>query len=624
MTQGVKIFLAGLGLLKYHEMFTIKGFDDESDIPYLTVFDLENTIMITSRSDISTILANARMYRPSSEHAVYAWLCSNSLGYYFISFMQSELTDLRKIAQLSLPNEELYDELEIVLPGHRKRLERAVQRLKLEQVNNAAAETPVSYGWWGKPECLPQAKFDFLCVRASLLSSHDAQNSATVDFMIDSGSDVSTVQEDTLKKLNLELIGPVYSCGIHGGNHTNLYKGRLKLGDQLLDIEVMGSNYDSLGSRVVRHFRHVIDGHRHIWLKGNYTDPCPAIIPIELPMSNSACTQIQHVNQQQRLLPIAAVDGTDTELLDPCLGQMAGTSGISITSETSQECPKRPVNIKDIKSTEHQLCLNSKQSTSDSGLLPSQPNVCNGHSTMESVSLDKMSLHSPHSSRSTSKIRSNIDEYSVSGSKRKKSTKSGFIKSSQKKKHKYLKPSLHKEALHKFSPSPEKTASPSAVANCSQSLENPSGRDPLHNNRVSLCNILPHSLRDTDDDVDHLEGCLKISTSSSFHNSQISDNSLVGTLEYRNADSDPWHNGFSNNPYDQSSNHVYQKADNGLKCRVYDIVHINGLSNEDLEHDAVSNSYPTESNGARNQTSMIFIPACAGITEIHLEDADNC
>lgn len=56
--------------------------------------------------------------------------------------------------------------------------------------------------------------------------------------MVDSGSDVSTVQESTLKKLNLDLIGPVYSCGIHGGNHTNLYKGRLRIGDQEMDIEV--------------------------------------------------------------------------------------------------------------------------------------------------------------------------------------------------------------------------------------------------------------------------------------------------------------------------------------------------------------------------------------------------
>lgn len=35
----------------------------------------------------------------------------------------------------------------------------------------------------------------------------------------------------------------------------------------------MGESYDSLGSRVVRHFRHFIDGDRHLWLKGNYFDP---------------------------------------------------------------------------------------------------------------------------------------------------------------------------------------------------------------------------------------------------------------------------------------------------------------------------------------------------------------
>ena len=34
----------------------------------------------------------------------------------------------------------------------------------------------------------------------------------------------------------------------------------------------MGENYDSVGSRVVRHFRHYIDGLRHVWLRGNYSD----------------------------------------------------------------------------------------------------------------------------------------------------------------------------------------------------------------------------------------------------------------------------------------------------------------------------------------------------------------
>ena len=36
--------------------------------------------------------------------------------------------------------------------------------------------------------------------------------------------------------------------------------------------QVMGESYDSLGSRVVRHFRHYIDGKNHVWLRGNFCD----------------------------------------------------------------------------------------------------------------------------------------------------------------------------------------------------------------------------------------------------------------------------------------------------------------------------------------------------------------
>ena len=35
----------------------------------------------------------------------------------------------------------------------------------------------------------------------------------------------------------------------------------------------MGETYDSIGSRVIRHFRHYITGKRHIWLKGDFVDP---------------------------------------------------------------------------------------------------------------------------------------------------------------------------------------------------------------------------------------------------------------------------------------------------------------------------------------------------------------
>ena len=35
----------------------------------------------------------------------------------------------------------------------------------------------------------------------------------------------------------------------------------------------MGESYDSIGSRVIRHFRHYINGSCHVWLKGDFVDP---------------------------------------------------------------------------------------------------------------------------------------------------------------------------------------------------------------------------------------------------------------------------------------------------------------------------------------------------------------
>ncbi|XP_059164992.1 uncharacterized protein LOC131947720 isoform X2 [Physella acuta] len=271
-------------MIKYSEMFHIKGYDLESDIPFLTAYDLEEHLMISNVNDRLAILAQAKLYRPSPKKEVYDWLKRNHLKGYYIEFVRSELTDLKKVSQLSLPDENIYDMLEVALPGHRKRLERAVEKLRLElQYKSLGVETPVICGRWGKPLCLPQAKFDFLCVKAFLFSQREPHNKAAIDFMVDSGSDVCTVQEETLKSLNLDLLGPVYSCGIHGGNHTYLYKGRLLIGDQEMDIEVIGSNYDSVGSRVLRHFRHVIDGHRHIWLKGTYREPSPPHMPLPPP-----------------------------------------------------------------------------------------------------------------------------------------------------------------------------------------------------------------------------------------------------------------------------------------------------------------------------------------------------
>jgi hypothetical protein len=52
-------------------------------------------------------------------------LRESGLEHYYEGFVQSGIVLLSDVANLSLPDEDLYDELEITLPGHKKRLEYA-------------------------------------------------------------------------------------------------------------------------------------------------------------------------------------------------------------------------------------------------------------------------------------------------------------------------------------------------------------------------------------------------------------------------------------------------------------------------------------------------------------------
>ena len=56
--------------------------------------------------------------------------------------------------------------------------------------------------------------------------------------MVDSGSDVVTLREDVLDSLDLELIGPIKSQGVHASKTKNLYRANMIVGNQLLEIEV--------------------------------------------------------------------------------------------------------------------------------------------------------------------------------------------------------------------------------------------------------------------------------------------------------------------------------------------------------------------------------------------------
>lgn len=465
MKNSVKFFLGRIGMMKYHDIFQAKGFDLESDVHHLTPEDLEDSLMISSPRDRAFILYHALQYKANPQIQLSDWLHLHDLGHYLESFVRSELVDLRRISQLQLPNEELYDELEIVMPGHRKRLERAVVKLRQEQSRSEEAELPITHGWWGKPKCLPQAKFDFLCVRAALFSNTERHNKVYVDFMVDSGSDVSTVQEDTLKQLNLDLLGSVYSCGIHGGNHTNLYRAKLALGTHEMEIEIMASNYDSLGSRVVRNFRHVIDGNKHIWLKGNYRDPLPAVLPLPAPASESSGQSSQSFDSRKAL---TRTEATIKSLDKPDLTSVNNID-ISGTSSEQTDNPQVDVSI----TSNHQLSESGGFSVSV------DPDLLEPITTLESTGKRKLSSLPVDMKRPKQSLTESEEE----GSELNQGLSGG-----------------QPPTIRPFSYNP---SSASALPSTSRL----NGEDSAKNNstdRVSLKNTIPSHLKDTDDDIDHM------------------------------------------------------------------------------------------------------------------------
>ena len=55
---------------------------------------------------------------------------------------------------------------------------------------------------------------------------------------MDSGSDVVTIREEVLDSLDLELIGPIKSTGVHASRTKNLYRANMIIGNQTVEIEV--------------------------------------------------------------------------------------------------------------------------------------------------------------------------------------------------------------------------------------------------------------------------------------------------------------------------------------------------------------------------------------------------
>ena len=56
--------------------------------------------------------------------------------------------------------------------------------------------------------------------------------------MVDSGSDVVTMRQEVLDTLDLDLIGPINSKGVHASRVKNLYRANIVIGNTSLEIEV--------------------------------------------------------------------------------------------------------------------------------------------------------------------------------------------------------------------------------------------------------------------------------------------------------------------------------------------------------------------------------------------------
>ncbi|KAK2187961.1 hypothetical protein NP493_148g01039 [Ridgeia piscesae] len=265
--DGVRVFLDNINMGKYWGVFKTKGYDREDDVMGLDEDDMDQ--MGIANEDRNMMLEAAAMHRPSEQFGVHCWLLEHGLAYYEENFTANDLTDLRQLAAVEL-DDSTFTDLEIVIPGHRKRLRRAVAQLRKRR-RSEEAEDPVTEGYWGKPGPLKEATNDFLCVRASVISTKPHRQQVALEFMVDSGSDVMTVRKEVLETLDTEFLGTIQSRGIHATRRKQLHRCRLQIGAVQLETDVIADNYDSIGNDVIRNFRHYISSKRHFWLKGDQT-----------------------------------------------------------------------------------------------------------------------------------------------------------------------------------------------------------------------------------------------------------------------------------------------------------------------------------------------------------------
>ncbi|XP_064641222.1 uncharacterized protein LOC135496043 [Lineus longissimus] len=267
MSEGMKIFLGKLNLSEiYTEHFEQNGYDRVQDICQLEMEDLD-IIKIFDEDIRRRIVEGAADFKTTQEFKLLKWLEDSGLGRYGINFIHNDFLDLEVIGRLEVERD-LYDDLEIVLPGHRKRLQTAVTQLRKRRRLSSEIEDPAAMGYWRRPKKLQDSKNPFLCIDATIKSTKPHGKSMQCEFMVDSGSDVATITEADLDQLDLELLGTIKSRGVHSTKDKQLYRAKLLVGKEEIETEVIPESYESIGNHALRQFRHYINGHTHYWLKG--------------------------------------------------------------------------------------------------------------------------------------------------------------------------------------------------------------------------------------------------------------------------------------------------------------------------------------------------------------------
>ena len=261
-------FLFNLDLDGYWQSFQDRGYDREDDLVYLTSEDMDH--LNIQGKDREILLDAVKKYEVSEDLELVVWLQECGLEYYHDNFRRAEYNSLDSVAKVDLNDTNavtnFYTDIEMDMPGHRQRLKRAIQQLQTDPISGKVAK--VTMGYWGKPACLKDSKFEFLCIKAKIESTNThKKQSEELEFIVDSGSEVATLREDILKNLDLNFIGIcVNSVGIHAPEQKSIYSGRLRIGDRSLDVDVMPGKVNSVGNQILRSFQHEIGYKKHKWL----------------------------------------------------------------------------------------------------------------------------------------------------------------------------------------------------------------------------------------------------------------------------------------------------------------------------------------------------------------------